>query len=93
MYMAIADIIVVFCVGNMQEEVEGVLKLQYWMNYASKAYICLSVRLSTGRSMLSVCGDVTGKNAGIAMLCLRGRFCIDYCEICYVVGNLSLIHI
>ena len=43
MCMPVADIIVVFYVGNMQEEVEGVLKLQYWMNYASEASVCLSV--------------------------------------------------
>ena len=87
MYMPIADIIVVFCVGNMQEEVEGVLRLQYWMEYASEVYICLSVRLSTCRNMLSECDDVTVRNAGIAMLSFRWRFCINYCEIWHVVGN------
>ena len=87
MYMPIADIIVVFCVGNMQEEVEGVLRLQYWMEYASEVYICLSVRLSTCRNILSVYDDVTVRNAGIAMLSFRWRFCINYCEIWHVVGN------
>ena len=47
-------IVVMLFVIILQEEVEEVLKLQYWMSYASEAQFRLSVSLSVQRSTLSL---------------------------------------